>query len=198
MKRVNVFLIVTALLLIVLGVVCILNPVEIFQSMAWLVGLLILLTGIVSLLFGLKAQRQLPNAGSTTLLAVFQIIVGLMMICNSVISATAIVVVFALWVMFEGISLSVLSFDYKRSGYDRWWLMLIFGICSLILGFIAMRNPEAVEAFMGVLLGLGILANGIERIVAFSGLKRIQKFARDLKESAEAYNIDDLQDKNQL
>lgn len=193
MKRVNFYLIITALLLIVLGVVCLTNPVEIFNSMAWLAGLIILLTGITSLIFGLKAQEHLPNSGSTTLLAIFQIVVGIMMIGHSVLAAAAIVAVFAIWVMFEGISLAVLSMDYKRSGYDRWWLMLIFGVCSLLLGFFALRKPEATEAFIGVLLGLGIFANGIERIVAFSALKRIQAHLRDLKESATAVNIDDIQ-----
>ncbi len=193
MKKVNTYLIITALLLIILGAVCIVNPVEIFKTMAWLVGLLILLTGIVSLFFGLRAQKYLPNAGSTTLLAAFQIFVGLTMLCNSVLSATTIIVVFAMWVIFEGLSLAVLSFDYKRAGYDRWWLMLLFGVCSIILGFLAMRNPEAVETFMGIMLGFGILANGIERIVAFSALRRIQHTVRDLKESATAHNIDDFQ-----
>jgi uncharacterized membrane protein HdeD (DUF308 family) len=193
MKRVNTYLLITALLMIVLGVVCILNPVDIFNSMAWLVGLLILCTGVTSLFFGLRAQRYLPNAGSTTLLAVFQILVGLMMLGNSVLSAVAIVAIFAIWVMFEGVSLSVLSFDYKRSGYERWWIMLLLGVCSLVLGFLALRNPEKVEALMGILLGIGIFANGIERVVAFSALKRIGNTLRDIRESATAYNIDDKQ-----
>ena len=193
MKKVNIYLLITSLLLIVLGVVCILNPVEIFNTMAWLVGLLILLTGVTSLFFGLRAQRYLPNAGSTTLLAVFQIIVGLMMLGNSILSSIVIIAVFAIWVMFEGLSLSVLSFDYKRSGYERWWIMFLLGLCSVILGFLALRNPETIEAVMGILLGIGIFANGIERIVAFSGLNRIQNLVRDLKESNEAVNIDDIQ-----
>ncbi|MCR4816046.1 MAG: DUF308 domain-containing protein [Bacteroidales bacterium] len=193
MKKVNIYLLITSLLLIVLGVVCILNPVEIFNTMAWLVGLLILLTGVTSLFFGLRAQRYLPNAGSTTLLAVFQIIVGLMMLGNSILSSIAIIAVFAIWVMFEGLSLSVLSFDYKRSGYERWWIMFLLGLCSVILGFLALRNPETIEAVMGILLGIGIFANGIERIVAYSGLNRIQNLVRDLKESNEAVNIDDIQ-----
>jgi uncharacterized membrane protein HdeD (DUF308 family) len=195
MKRVNTYLLITALLMIVLGVVCILNPVDIFNSMAWLVGLLILCTGVTSLFFGLRAQRYLPNAGSTTLLAVFQILVGLMMLGNSVMSAIAIVAIFAIWVMFEGVSLSVLSFDYKRSGYERWWIMLLLGLCSLMLGFLALRKPESVEALMGILLGIGIFANGIERIVAFSALKRIGNTVRDIRESRDAINIDDMQSK---
>ena len=192
MKRINIYLIITALLLIVLGVVCIFNPGASFASAAWLMGLVILVSGVSSLIFGLRAQAFLPNAGSTTLLAVFQIIVGLMLASNILVSEVALIVVFSMWVIFEGVSLSVLSIDYRKGGYDRWWLMLILGVCSIVLGFLALREPETTGAFLGVLIGLGILANGIIRIVAFFGLRRIHNRLRDLKESATATPIDDI------
>jgi uncharacterized membrane protein HdeD (DUF308 family) len=192
MKRINIYLIITAVLLIALGVVCIFNPGAGFVSAAWLMGLFILASGISSLIFGLRAQAFMPNAGSTTLLAIFQIIVGLMLATNILASQIALIAVFAMWVMFEGVSLAVLSIDYKKGGYDRWWVMLLLGVCSILLGFLAIRKPESTGAFLGILLGLGILANGIVRIVAFFGLKRIESRLRDLKESATARPIDDL------
>ena len=192
MKRINIYLIVTAVLLVVLGVVCIFNPGASFASAAWLMGLVILVSGVSSLIFGLRAQAFLPNAGSTTLLAVFQIIVGLMLATNILASEVALIAVFSMWVMFEGISLAVLSIDYRKSHYDRWWLMLILGVCSIVLGFLALREPETTSTFLGVLIGLGILANGIIRIVAFFGLRRIEKRLRDIKESATATPIDDI------
>ena len=70
--------------------------------------------------------------------------------------------------------------------------MLLLGLCSIVLGFLALRNPEKTGIFLGVLLGIGILANGIVRIVAFFGLKRIENRLRDLKESATATPIDDI------
>ena len=192
MKKVNIYLIVTAVLLILLGVVCIFNPGAGFASAAWLMGLLILCSGISSLIFGLRAQAFLPNAGSTTLLALFQIVVGLMLATNILASQVALIAVFAMWVMFEGISLAVLSIDYKKGGYDRWWLMTLLGVCSILLGFLALRKPESAGAFLGILLGLGILANGIVRIIAFFALRRISNTLRDLKESATATPIDDI------
>ncbi len=122
----------------------------------------------------------------------FQIIIGLMLAANLLASEIALIAVFAMWVMFEGVSLSVLSIDYKKGGYDRWWLMLLLGVCSIILGFLALREPEYTGTFLGILLGLGILANGIVRIVAFFGLKRIEKRLRDIHESATAKPIDEF------
>lgn len=192
MKKVNIYLLITAVLLITLGVVCIIHPGASFASAAWFMGLLILASGIISLIFGLRAQAFLPNAGSTTLLAVFQIIIGAMLATNILASEIALIAVFAMWVLFEGVSLAVLSIDYKKGGYDRWWLMLLLGVCSIILGFLAIRKPEAAGSVLGILLGLGILANGVVRIIAFFGLKRITNHVRDINESLNATNIDNI------
>ena len=192
MKKLNIYLFITAVLLIILGVVCIFNPGAGFISAAWMLGLIILASGISSLIFGLRAQKVLPNAGTSTLLAIFQIVIGLMLSTNILASSAAIIAVFSMWVMFEGISLAVLSFDYKRDGYKQWWLMFLLGICSILLGFFALRKPEATGIFLGILLGLGILANGIVRIIAFFGLKRIRKKVRDIKESLTATPIDEV------
>ncbi|KWW29547.1 MAG: hypothetical protein AUK63_1458 [bacterium P3] len=192
MKKLNIYLIVTALLLMVLGVACMIHPGEIFVSMAWLAGLLILLSGCSTLLFGLRAQRLLPNAGSTTLLGVLQIIVGLIFFSNGFIAAGTMVVVFSLWVMFEGISLWVLAFDYKRGGYTKWWVMLLLGFCSMVLGFLALHNPSTTGSVLGFLIGTGIFANGVVRLVALVALKHIGNRLRDLRESATAIPIDDV------
>ena len=186
----RIYLILTSLLLIAVGVVCILNPVEGFTAMAWLVGLIIFVAGGLTLLCGLRLKSFLPNSSMTTFLGVFELVIGLLFLSNSLLAATTLIVVFSLWIMFEGISLSVLSFDYKKSGYDRWWVMLLLGIVSILLGFLAMRQPSGAGSLLGFLLGIGILSNGVVRFVAVIALQRIHNRLRDLRESAEAVPID--------
>ena len=177
----------------VIGVICIIHPLDIFVGMAWLVGLLILLAGCTTIFFGLRAQRVLPNAGSTTMLGVLGIIIGIIFLGNSILAEGVIAVVFSMWVLFEGISLLMLAFSYKRNGYDKWWIMLLLGICSAVLGLLALTHPIHMGAFMGVLIGIGIFANGVVRLVALVALKHITSVIRDGKESAEALPIDDIQ-----
>ena len=193
MKRSSIYLIVTALLLIVVGVVCIVNPGEGFKAMAWLVGLLVMLSGALTLFFGVRSRSVLPNSSMTSFLGIFELVVGFLFVVNGMFAATTLIVLFALWVLFEGISLAVLAFDYKRSGFERWWLMALLGVLSVIFGFLSMRYPESTSSLLGILLGLGIFANGIVRLVAFFALRRIAGRVRDLKESATAVNIDDIQ-----
>ena len=192
MKKVNAYLLITALLLIVVGVMCMLNPGEGFQDVAWLIGLLVLLSGGMGLLFGIRAKDVLPNAKYTIFMGVVQILVGLLFLFNKVLGATVLVVIFAIWVAFEGLSLAILSFNYKRNGYERWWIMLLLGVVSFMLGIVAMRDPSTVGVLFGILLGIGIFANGVDRIVAYTALKTLQNRVRDLKESATAIPIDEV------
>ena len=193
MKKLNVYLFVTALLLVVIGVICMIHPADIFAGMAWLVGVLILLAGCTTIFFGLRAQRMLPNAGSTTLLGVLGIIIGLIFLSNTILAEGVLAVVFSMWVLFEGISLLMLAFSYKRSGYDKWWIMMLLGVCSALLGLLALTHPIHTGSFLGVLIGIGIFANGVVRLVALVALKHITAAIRDSKESSEAIPIDDLQ-----
>ncbi len=190
MKKINVYLIVTAILLIVLGVLCIANPGASFLSTAWIMGLIILLSGISQFIMGLTLGRMLPNAGMTTLMGLLQIIIGVMLLGNDLLASTTLIVAFAMWVMFEGISLAVNAFEYKHFHFGGWWIMLLLGICSIVLGFLALQNPDVTAPSLGMLVGLGILANGIVRIVAFFGIKRIGNRIRDFKEKVEAISID--------
>ena len=191
-KRVKIYLGLTALLLIVLGVLCMVNPGHGLLSVAWLIGLLILLTGVLSLVFGLRAQAFLPNAGSTTLLAILQIFIGILFLANKFVGAATLSIVFAFWVTFEGISLGVLSIDYKRAGYNRWWLMLLLGLCSVVLGIAALCRPASSGVALGILIGLGIMANGVVRLVALSAIRRIEGRVQDVKDKLRSVNIDAL------
>ena len=110
MKQSRFYLIVTALMLVVQGVVCLVNPKECFETMAWLVGVLMLVAGCTTLLFSLKARNVLPNSSTTIFLGIFQLFIGLMFMGNSLLAATTLIVLFSVWVMFEGVSLSVLAF----------------------------------------------------------------------------------------
>lgn len=195
MKRSRIHLIVSALLLIVVGVVCVANPGAGFAAMAWLVGLLLVVSGSITLLFSVKSQGVLPNATMSSFLGVFELVIGVLFLVNMMFAATTLIIVFALWVLFEGISLTVLSFDYKRVGYNSWWVMSILGILSIILAFLALRYPESTSSLLGILLGLGVFSNGIVRLVAYLALRRIQSTCQDIKESMTAHNIDDIQDK---
>lgn len=183
--KIKIHLILTGLILLALGIICVLNPFKSFQAVAWLIGLLILCSGVTTLLFGLRAQAILPNAASTTLMAIFQIIIGSIFMLNGWIAESTLIVVFAVWMLFESLSILVGAFDYRRAGYQQWWLMLIFGIVSVVLSFYAICRPDITAITITALLGLGLMSIGVVRLAAIPAVSRLQRHLDQVHQQAQ-------------
>lgn len=175
--KVKVNLILTAVIMIAVGVLFVIYPKDSLGLLTWLLGVLILASGVFTILFSLKAQKVLPNASSSTLLGVFQIMLGSLFVLNHFdkLQEGAIGVLFAIWVMYEGLSLVISSFGYKKATFRHWWVMLLFGLLNVVLGYVALLNADKISPVLAVIVGLGIVANGVMRIVAFVAITRIEK-----------------------
>lgn len=190
MKKVTktkIYLIVTAIMLVALGCLFIAKPVAGMLEIAWLAGLLMLVSGCVTLAFSIRQQAIMPNAASSTLLSILQILLGIMFLCNKGLTAMTLVVMFTMWIVVEGVQLAVLSFDYKKYGFKQWWLMLLLGICSVVLGFYCLFNPIATGATISIMVGIAIISNGITRLVAFFSINKVQNRIKGAQERVEQF-----------
>ncbi len=171
----KILLVCTGILLIALGVVCICNPVETLFASAWLIGLLTLTAGISTMIFTFMTQRFLPNSGTRMLSALLQILLGIFFLVHNGALTASLPLVFAIWVIVEGITLTIESFDFKKVGFGMWWCMCLLGIAGVVLGFLGLRDPITAGKTLTTLIGLGIIANGLFYLVAFFGIKKFEK-----------------------
>ena len=103
----KIWLCIAGLLLIILGVVCIAKPDITLVSAAWTLGCLTLIAGMAKMVFTLKTQAFLPNSGTRMLSALLDIFFGCFFLFNILGTAISLPVVFAIWVMVEGIVIAV-------------------------------------------------------------------------------------------
>jgi uncharacterized membrane protein HdeD (DUF308 family) len=171
----KIWLCVAGLLLIILGVVCIAKPDITLVSAAWVLGCFTLIAGVSKLIFTFKTQAFLPNSGTRALSAVLDIFFGCFFLLNILGTAVSLPVVFAIWVMIEGVVIAVQSFDYKRVGYPYWWSFLIFGILATALGIAGLRNPADAGKWLSTLIGLGLVMIGCAHFGALTGIKHFEK-----------------------
>ena len=178
-KSIKIWIAVTGILLIILGILFLANPGTSIFSMAALLGIFTLLSGISELVFVLNAQRFIPNSGTRVLSAIFQIFLGCILLGHNTFVGLSIPVIFSIWVMAEGIITAVKSFDYKEGAYKFWWLILILGVTAAVLGLCGLRNPLAAGKTLGILVGLAIIINGISYLVMLSGINRLEKRVKE-------------------
>ena len=170
---------ITGVLLIALGVVCFVNPPATLFSLAVLIGCLTLAAGISRFVFTLRTQRFMPNSGTRMLSALLQILVGIIFLCNSIWLAISLPIIFAMWVMFEGVMLFVQSFDYKKFGFPYWWALMLLGIAGAVLGCLGLYHLDASGITLSWLLGLGLVLIGVAYLVALCGINRFENTVKD-------------------
>lgn len=63
MKNTKIWLAVTGVLLVILGILCIVYPTATLFTLAWMIGLFTLCTGISKFIFAIQTSNMLPNSG---------------------------------------------------------------------------------------------------------------------------------------
>jgi len=186
-KSYKIWLAITGILLIALGVMCIIKPGSTLFATAWLIGCFTLFSGIAKLVFTFKTQSFMPNSGTRMLSGLFQVIIGLIFLSHNMFVTMSLPLVFILWVMFEGVILAVVSFDYKKFGFSSWWLMLILGIAIVVLCIFGLRNLDVAYDVAGktltLLIGISIIILGLAHLFALTGIKRVENYVKELGEA---------------
>ena len=175
MKKTRIWLAITGILLVVLGVLCIVRPLSALLTVAWLIGLITLCSGVSKFIFALRTSHILPNTGGRILSALIQVMVGIFFLCNKLFVVDALAIIFAMWILMESVLLAVQSFDYKKAGYNGWWLMLIFGIAGVVLGIAGLRAPILSAGSLSACIGIAIIIIGIAHFFGFAGIKKFEK-----------------------
>ena len=175
MKRTKIWLVISGILLVVLGVLCMCKPAATLFTTAWLIGILTLATGISRLIFTFKTEAFIPNSGSRMLSSILLIIVGFIFLFNNVFLGMSLPVIFVMWVIIESIIVAICSFDFKKVNFKYWWCILLLGIAGIVLGFLGLRNPVASAKALSLLIGISITLLGVAYLVAFFGLNQFDK-----------------------
>ncbi len=174
-KSSKIWLGISGVLLVALGIMCICEPAATLFATAWTIGCFTLMAGIFKLIFTFKTQKFLPNSASRVLSAIFEIIIGIIFLCNNLFVAATLPVIFVIWVMVESIFVAIHSFDYKKFGFPYWWALLLIGIVGVVLGVLGLRNPDVSAVTLSTLIGIAILLIGAGYLVALFGINRFEK-----------------------
>lgn len=163
------------LALVVFGVLVIMNPGITVGSLSVAIGIMMLVSGCATCAGWFTVGRYLPGRHLWFFSALAQIILGIGIFCFPQPLMVAMPFMFAFWVLYEGISLSLESFDFKRVGFSKWWLALCLGIVVAGLGIYGLYNPKASAETIAWLVGLAIIFDGIGYWVRLYVVNKFEK-----------------------
>lgn len=161
----RILTILSGILMILTGAFCFMNPGQTFLVLAFIIGLVMVINGIIhtlAYLIGRGLHNKGDNNGWILTEALITLVLGILILCNQLVVDVAIPMVFGIWVVVSGIlrieASTHINKDKKKSNFR---ITLITGILTVFIGVFGFINPMIGWLSTAILLGMFMLMQGI-------------------------------------
>ena len=146
----RVLWILVGVLLVITGIACFAHPAATLGSLAILLGIAMLFSGVVDLVIFATARDAMYGSGWFLLDGVLTILLSIFILGNAA---------------FSGTSRMVNSFDLRRMGVKGWGWFTGAGVVLMIAGFISFLYPVAGALILTWLVGFLLILQGVASIL---------------------------------
>lgn len=166
----SILTLIFSLLFIILGFICMANPNDTMSSLAYLIGAIMLLSGIGSLLFGLQNRTQ---SSMLLLDGLLSTLFGAVLLFGSEeISESFVPLFIALWLIFKGGLWILHGLRLRKYGYLS-NAPLIFGTLGIGLGILFLIFPQILSTLLSFMLGMILIIIGAIGLFIWRSFYRI-------------------------
>ena len=156
--------IIGGVLMLLTGIFCFINPGQTFLAIAFVIGLVMVLNGLIHICAYMMG-RGLNNNGWILTDALITLLLGILVLCNQLVADTAIPLVFGMWVLVSGIlrieAATHINLERKRENFR---ITMITGVMTVVVGLFGFINPLVMFLSTVVLMGFFMVMQGINII----------------------------------
>lgn len=166
---------------VAVGFVVLVHPAESYYTFALWLGIVVFLSGIAGVVQALSTKNYFVRRGWIVLAAVADIIIGIVLMFSSMLSAVAMPILLGVWLLYRGCAMLVQGFDLRSFGVrDAGWVIfyaaVIIAIAIAILWMPATLGVEAVILFVAI----AFITYGVSMVSLGFRLWDIHRRARQL------------------
>lgn len=159
----KVVTIITGVLTTILGVYCVFRPGVAALSLAWMLGLVLVVAGL-NITISYFSKKE--GSGWDAFFGILSIIGGIVLFCNFYgrFFADAIIIYFIMaFVLISGI-LRVMG-SWKMKGQKQPWVAgMVLGVLSILVAVIALFHPLMGAAMVGYMVAFTIITQGVNTL----------------------------------
>ena len=164
----RILTVISGILMILTGVFCFINPGQTFLSMAFIVGIIMVINGVihsVAYLMGRGLHNKGDNNGWILTDALITLILGILILCNQLVVDSAIPMVFGIWMLVSGIlRIEAGTHINKQKKLLNFRTTMITGTLTVLVGLFGFINPLVEWMTTAVLLGVFLVMQGVNII----------------------------------
>lgn len=176
--------IITALFLIVVGILLLINPVAFAMGLVKLAGVFLVVLGALRIVRYFRTDPETAARGQDFFIGLIAILGGLFCIFFTgwFLSAfTTLAVIYGLLQLLLGFSKVQRTVDFLRMKLSLWYLPAASALIYLVFGFIIVLNPEMTLINVWVFTGVTMILEGIITAVCLFLLERERREAKMAK-----------------
>jgi uncharacterized membrane protein HdeD (DUF308 family) len=167
--------------LIAIGFIVMINPAVSYYSFAAWFGFAVMLTGVLTLIQGLSSQNRYVRRGWLILASAIDIIIGILLIFNSLLAAFVMPILLGAWLLYRGAAMMIQGFDLRShkvngSGWLIFYSIIVVIVAIMVLWMPATLGVEAVILFVAV----AFVSYGISMVTLGFRLWDIHRYAKRL------------------
>lgn len=150
---------------LVVGFLVLVNPIESYFVMAMWLGIVILFTGVFSLVESFTSDSRYVRRGWLILASICDIIIGIVLMLNFLLSVAIIPVLFGIWLLYRGFVSLAQGIILRSSGVrDAGWV-IFSSIVVIAISLAVLFVPDVIGvAAVVVFVAIALMAYGISRI----------------------------------
>lgn len=160
------------LVALVFGAVAILQPLAAATALAWAIGVMAVVEGVISLV-ALFGGNSGVSRGWLAVYALASLVFGVLAVINPLATASVLVLLLAAWLIVAGIHRIVFAVRVRRHIQGE-WLLILSGVLAIVLGALLVANPLAGVAVTTLWIGIGSLIYGVLQVVVAFRLRRLR------------------------
>ncbi|WP_447596023.1 HdeD family acid-resistance protein [Stenotrophomonas rhizophila] len=160
------------LVALVFGAVAILQPLAAATALAWAIGVMAVVEGVISLV-ALFGGNSGVSRGWLAVYALASLVFGVLAVINPLATASVLVLLLAVWLIVAGIHRIVFAVRVRRHIQGE-WLLILSGVLAIVLGALLVSNPLAGVAVTTLWIGIGSLIYGVLQVVVAFRLRRLR------------------------
>ncbi len=156
------------------------HPVGMLVGIVLYFSIALLITGALTIIASISSSKTDEDWGWKLTGGIIDVIFALILLSNPGITAAILPFILGFWIIVYGVMLFGGSFKAKKEGNENWWLSLLGGMLTVVIGYFIMSDLFAGAVAITMWLGLGLLIIGIVNVVAGLKMRKVKVKVEDV------------------
>lgn len=172
---------IAGVVLITIGFFVIVNPAASYLSFAVWFGVAVLFSGILTLVQSLSSNNRYVRSGWLILASIADIIIGIILVFNAVVSAFVMPILLGAWLLYRGVAMLMQGIDLKSHSVRGSGWLIFYSAIVIVVGLAVLWMPATlgVEAVI-LFVAIAFVSYGMSMITLGFRLLDVHRYAKRL------------------